>query len=58
MDSTSVNPNFEMKLNEVVDICMTNYGVQYTIEHFMEIRQSYYAQTGRSVDQCDIKMKF
>lgn len=35
--------NSDQKLNDVVMMCFVQYGVHYTVEHFMDIREQYYS---------------
>lgn len=39
---TNSNLNNEMKLNDVVQMYFAQYGVNYTVDHYIMIRQSYY----------------
>jgi len=36
--------NTNYKLNDVVNWYFSNYGIPYTVEHYIEIRQAYYEQ--------------
>jgi hypothetical protein len=36
--------NENVQLNDVVYFYMTQYGMQYTVDHYEEIRESYYDQ--------------
>ena len=44
LQSVQININTnDQKLNDVVMVCFVQYGVPYTVEHFIAIREQYYS---------------
>jgi len=43
-------PQNELKLNDIVSMYFSQYGINFTVDHFIEIRQSYYDNKNTASD--------
>ena len=50
-------PQNELKLNDIVSMYFSQYGVNFTVDHFIEIRQSYYDNKNTNSDNDETSSK-
>lgn len=50
-------PQNELKLNDIVSMYFSQYGINFTVDHFIEIRQSYYDNKNTTSDDNETSSK-